>query len=680
MKKKWLGITLALLVVVVAAVAAVITLGDTKAEAADYPIVITTSKTEFMAGEGITVDISGLTESMRGHILDFRLEKGFVYEEDGPAFSNRNNYKAISYLNIGKDARDEMAEPYANTSETRTVTFSDGMRVHPTRETDGYATIVPGTYTLWVLDFTTNKVVSNRIYLTVCATMISSNKTQYAYGEPIVVSHTGLPKEYFWGDGNNGDSELLIYAENDWYRAAKSESYNSCLVVGTGSGSQMYVELGKGNGSNGFTAEDYASGSVPAGSFTFPNVVDGGKFSSMIQVMPGKYRIVATYRTAAGSYLTNASNVIEIEILAPEISISKTDLGYGEDATVTWSNVHESLRGTGYVEIGIFKKGDVVGTDRNLKYFAVHNASVNKGLNGSFSLNNDMVGAVLTATAPIQPGEYFLALRTSYKAVGSNNTCTVGTAIVNFTVHSPEIQLAKDTFAYGEGITLTYKYCTEQWLLDNKNQSYLSIDVFHKGYGQAANADKGIAARQTEQEHVIFHVTPTVTQSNLTEATITFPYDDNDKKAQRFPFEPGEYRVIVRLGGKQLNETECTFTVEEPVFKIQPELNDSISMHFSVLMGDDIFGIDTLVRNPMLKISFNNDVVENRNYTKELDSETGLYWYTFTYDNVLPQQMMDFFAAELFIEGPVFDYTKFANANSVSVRKISNYSIRIFLR
>ena len=45
----------------------------------------------------------------------------------------------------------------------------------------------------------------------------------------------------------------------------------------------------------------------------------------------------------------------------PSVAVSKSEFEYGEDITVTYKNIDQSLLTGNFVSIAIFKKGDVVG-------------------------------------------------------------------------------------------------------------------------------------------------------------------------------------------------------------------------------------------------------------------------------------------------------------------------------
>ena len=99
MKKKWIGITLALLVVVVAA-AAVIVLGNTKADASEG-VQFTVNGSVFDINDPIEVTVTGLTEEMRTHDLELRLEKDIVPINAKADYRIKTGY--FQYFDIGKD-------------------------------------------------------------------------------------------------------------------------------------------------------------------------------------------------------------------------------------------------------------------------------------------------------------------------------------------------------------------------------------------------------------------------------------------------------------------------------------------------------------------------------------------------------------------------------------------------
>ena len=64
---------------------------------------ISVSKTDFAYGEGIEVTVSGLTEDLRSHNLEMRIEKKVVGDTEG--FNQRVGY--YQYFDIGENAKDE---------------------------------------------------------------------------------------------------------------------------------------------------------------------------------------------------------------------------------------------------------------------------------------------------------------------------------------------------------------------------------------------------------------------------------------------------------------------------------------------------------------------------------------------------------------------------------------------
>ena len=133
MKKKWLGITLALLVVVVAAVAAVITLGDTKVDAAADVPVVKLDKTEYAYGEKLNISWSGLTDEWRTANIEMRIDKGHGLDDTMTSISDFNYF----YMQKGTNEKVK--------GESGTATYPDDF----VRNTD----MTPGKYTLWIFRY-----------------------------------------------------------------------------------------------------------------------------------------------------------------------------------------------------------------------------------------------------------------------------------------------------------------------------------------------------------------------------------------------------------------------------------------------------------------------------------------------------------------------------------------------
>lgn len=606
-----------------------------------YPIQLelTGGGTDVAIMDGVSVNFSGMYEELFKKAdgttwmdVELRLMAGHGLT-DAQMLSAKLDYADLGPLGKGTHA-------VLNT----TITES-GVRVFTADGTNGdnFAgnALKDGKYTLAVFlydsnsHYTTSRVrLSNVLEINIYQTLITTNKTQYAFGEDIVVHHAGLPKVFYTAT-TSANSEMLIYKDPNWFG-------NSDPLWGVPSGlsyagSEVYVELGS---QSSYTVNDYP---VPAGDIVFL------KNKSGVPLAPGKYRVVSTYQPDGG--VRRASNYVEFEILPPEISMSKTDFGYGEDVTVSYKNVGAGLQGKFYVEIGMFPQGSTVGaaSNRNKKYYGVHPTGVTTNpTSGSFSFNKGFSAGDWASDYLVPPGDYMLVLRTCY-ITASDNTCPVGTSVVNFTVHAPEITLDKTEYEFGEAITMDYAYLTKTWLQSGSN-AWLSVDIFNRNTVPAGNQNEELgwtAAGGALMESVIFNHTGTSYGEDISEAesgSLSFPDSDNDNKKKNFPLAPGKYHVVVRSTNNVISEGVIEFTVKEPKLGRAVELKNSISMHYYVTCGD------ALSTEPMMKFTLGSATFDAVAAYEKVE-ENGLITYKFRFDDILPQEMTVNLKAELVVNG-----------------------------
>lgn len=597
---------------------------------------------------GVSVNFSGMTETL------FKLSNG-VWSDCELRLMKGHGLTDAQMLNAKLDYADLGPLGSGSHAVANTAVTESGVRIFTADGTkgDNYAgnALEQGKYTLAVFIYNTagapqqNQYYSNRtrvsnvVEINIYHTTISTDKTQYLFGEPISVTHAGLSDVFLTGTASN--SELLIYADPNWL----GESSNSPWAYPAGTsyaGSAAGIELG-----SDCKVYDTAAYPIESDTLVFPT---DKSWQHNVPLNPGKYRVVIAYHPSKG--LMRASNVVEFEVLPPEISMSKTDLAYGEDAVISFKNVSALLQGTRYVEIGIFpKNGLPVGNtaNQNLKYFSVHPTGVSTGAtSGTFSLKNDAIKGKWAADYTLDPGEYYLALRTCY-ITKSDNTCPVGTSVVNFTVHAPEVTLDKTAYEFGEAITLDYQYLTEAWLQSGDN-AWVSIDIFDRNIVPSGNLNEEYGWTGTggaKMESVIYNHSGTSYGEAVSKAasgSLSFPDSDNDNKKSNFPLAPGKYHVVVRSTNKVISEGVIEFTVNEPKIERAVELNNSISMHYFVTCGDDL-SVD-----PMMKFTLGSTTFDAVAAYEKVE-ENGFVTYKFKFDDILPQQMTVNLKAELVFNG-----------------------------
>ena len=113
----------------------------------------------------------------------------------------------------------------------------------------------------------------------------------------------------------------------------------------------------------------------------------------------------------------------------PVVTLSKTEFEPGEDITVTYANVEESLLvGKNWVTIAIFKKGDVIGQNASLAEHRVWHVDASKN-------PSELSAATITfpgddtaregVNFPLAEGEYYICVRQDNEAVSEIVTFTV---------------------------------------------------------------------------------------------------------------------------------------------------------------------------------------------------------------------------------------------------------------
>lgn len=582
MKKKWLGITLALLVVVVAAVATVITLGDTKADAADMPLSISVAKTEFIYGEPITATVSGLTEEMRARDLEFRLEKRVMLDTETVA----NRVGSYQYFDIGLNARDEDAVliEEADKSETMSWSFANGKRAHPEKEANGLADIPVGTYTLWVIDFTETSTgnyfeVANRITVTIVEAdfRISTEKTTFGYGDPIVVNYYDLTKSTC---GDNSYHAFELRLENrrlaDDVTAAERPGYFDWVNIAS-------------------ARVDAETGYAPInGSVTFQNgntAVNG----TTLDIPPGEYTLWVIDFTPDTDVIV--SNLIHIKIEI-KIEVKQTEFYYGDPIKVNYTGLKTDTSlptdglyhdGTNYHDLELrIEKGRIPDnptyadrlTYSYFQYFDIGKNSLQlvDGVAPVSSSVTFLNGTQLhpdypeNGNADIIPGEYSIWI------IDFTTGTPVGN-VIHITVlpRTPKLTMAKDTFFYGEDITFSYENLCNYEIYG----TFFELDLFPVGKkpGEIGNtaghtvytSDKSINIKENGYVH---------------SGTLTFPEDDNNRNyGSNFPLAVGDYYICFRRDNTIIGEV-ATFSVVAPTIeptKTTYKVGEPISVNYSGL-------------------------------------------------------------------------------------------------
>ena len=114
---------------------------------------------------------------------------------------------------------------------------------------------------------------------------------------------------------------------------------------------------------------------------------------------------------------------------APKLSMTKTEFKVGEDITVTYENLVESLlTGKSWVTVAIFKKGEVVGTHASTAEHRVWHTDASKAQSkqpsATISFPDDDNGRN-GEHFPLPAGEYYVCVRQDNAAVGELISFTV---------------------------------------------------------------------------------------------------------------------------------------------------------------------------------------------------------------------------------------------------------------
>ena len=423
---------------------------------------ISTTKTTFAQGEDIVVSYDGLLDTMGGTNKDveLRLDQGHNLAWD---FNSRPGSKG--YADMLKSDLDG-SNLYNGTSGSKTFPDDD------VRATNGSGVYVAGTgypvgdYTLWVMDYygTQKGIISNRIEIsivdpasatsapaTVAPTVaptsappasqypvnITTTKTTFTQGENITVQYSGLSSDVL--AGSNDDVEIRL----DWgwnldgynnpngisgsYAFAdigSKECYTNAALTVTESGSKVFPA----NDARiiGNTAKKYIDGvGYPAGQYTLW-VMD---YSPARKIVSNRIEITIVAAPSPSPSATSAPATSAPATVAPTtapsgaptLSINKTVYTVGEDIVATYANFTRDLWGRAFSEIDIFKKGDVIGTNPSTAGYVIYNSTATVEQSGLSSGTITFPAADTDRDGrnfPLQPGEYYICLRSDNAAVG----------------------------------------------------------------------------------------------------------------------------------------------------------------------------------------------------------------------------------------------------------------------
>ncbi len=706
-----------------------------KVEIEIKPMTITTTKTVFYQGEDIVVAYDGLENSSHG-IVELRMDYGWNLTQAATSYAFADFYTE-SYT--GNDVYEGDAGTKSFPANDARVNGQTGQQYIQGK---GYPV---GKYTLWIRDDSAGKAfISNKIEIEIVPVSISTTKTVFARGEDIVVTYAGLHNSenidvelrmepgwglsatsyvqtYAYGDlfastdpavnATQPDSGSICFPDNDYrylnnsantfvsgvgYPAGKYtlrlrnerntvgiisnvieieivepeislESHSTTYVAGepivvhydyfseiwkareielridkghnlfgslSGIGSEATIELTL----NSDNSDAYRGLSADV-SFPEDNI------KTTWPLAPGDYTI---WMFKYGDDRGTISNRIEITVVGPTISLESdsTTFGVGESIVVDYLNFHEAWTNQD-IELRIDSGHGLTGTLAGVASKSViemtkdvdnNEADCYRGAAASVSFPEDISSK---ATWPLAAGDYTIWMF-KYGSGNARGAISNKIEITIVDVAKPTLTLndADATFIYGEGISFTYAQMNQAWFPDNG--LWMSVAIMRE--------NETVDQQRSVLEHIVYTDDDpgrlTWTPTELSAATIEFPETDNGNSQANWPLAAGKYYAVVRIrtevGNRIFDETVCPFEVVAPKAMAQPELRDSITMHYTITVGD------TFTETPSMKFTLGDrPTVEVTEYTTTAGD--GLVSYTFAFENILPQQMTDNLAAEFYV-------------------------------
>ena len=252
-------------------------------------------------------------------------------------------------------------------------------------------------------------------------------------------------------------------------------------------------------------------------------------------------------------------------------------------------------------------------------YLTDANGNLKHGSSGVINFPNMRDGGAWALGQHLPAGEYVAVL---LGGAGYDRLSNV----VCFSIKSPSVTLDQTTFKVGETVTVSYEN-VGKYLLGSASVDWVSVDIFPSAgvVGETAStAGYMIYSRGDGLER-------------SASGTISFPTGDY-RNGDNFPLTPGEYYVVLRSTNTAVDGTKVPFTVTSPFKSIQPELTNSIALHYVVELGE------TITSDVSMKFTM-NDVSVDVPGTLE-----GGLW-KFTFDGILPQDMDATVQSDLYISG-----------------------------
>ena len=251
-----------------------------------------------------------------------------------------------------------------------------------------------------VAPYASGQPLYQQIDITIGKPTLSMEKTEFAVGEDIAVTY-------------NNVAESLLTGKS-WVTVA---IFKKGEVVGTHASTAEHRVW--------HTDASKEQSKQPSATISFPDD-DNGRNGEHFPLPVGEYYIcIRQDNTVLGDIIE--FKVVEVPKAA--VSMTKTEFAFGEDITVTYENVDESLlEGKTWVTIAIFKKDAVIGQDASLAEHRVWHKDSTKAQSNQASGTLVFPDADNTRDGehfPLPAGEYYVCVRQDNAAVGELISFTV---------------------------------------------------------------------------------------------------------------------------------------------------------------------------------------------------------------------------------------------------------------
>lgn len=566
--KKWLGITLALFVIV-ATITTVVVIKDTKAEATDA-MTTYTEKNLYAYGESVTINLQNMDASALGKSAWLGIYKG----------SDQIGTQSKIWVML-TDANGNLTAG----AQRGYFTFPQDTEGGGWKDKRNFEV---GDYTVRIVSAANKNLGVDYVFHV--GKQAVTDDTVYSLGESVTVT---CP-----------DFDAAELGANAWL-GIYHEDYTPGSVY------WVYLTDASGNLTEGAKT-----------SFTFPKDAEGGGWKGK-SLTAGNCTVKifnASSKAVAGYYET------PFTVKGVEISLEKTEFNTDEEVEISYDYLTSAAGKNAW--LAIYQANHTIGKDLNRIYAFLTDANSNLkyGESGVINFPNVRDGGAWTLGQHLPAGEYKAVLLggAGYDYLSNE---------VQFTVKSPSVALEKSSFKVGESITLSYEN-VGKYLLGSGSLDWVSLDIYPSTGVVGTTSSEAGGHIYSPSENIMLSAS----------GTITFPADDY-RHGDNFPLVPGEYFVVLRSSNTAVDGTKVLFTVTSPFKSIQPELTNSIALHYAVDLGD------TITENVSMVFTMNEN-----SETVEGVFEDGVW--KFTFDDILPQDMGISVQSDLYVgEKKIDSYT-----------------------